>query len=260
MKGSDLKKRLHGGEAVYGTWSVSTDPLVAGTMARAGFDWISVDMEHSPRNVESLRYVLWMIRETPTVAMVRVKDNRPDEIKQALDSGADGVVVPLIESVEDARRAVAGSKYPPDGVRGYGPFMPSFGGNDRTYQSTANDETLVFVQVEHYRAVNVIEEIAALAGVDGFIIGPNDLTLSMDIFGAWESEAFISTIQRIVRAGDANGIPAGFPVDVLGGAEAGIAWVKEYAPNLRLLTIGGDLGFVSTGAEAALQQLSDPNT
>ena len=85
MKGSDLKKRLHGGEPVYGTWSASTDPLVAATVARAGFDWVSVDMEHSPRNVESLRYILWMIRETPTVAMVRVKDNRPDELKQALD-------------------------------------------------------------------------------------------------------------------------------------------------------------------------------
>ena len=244
MKGSDLKKRLLGGEAVYGTWSMSTDPLVAATVARAGFDWISVDMEHSPRNMESLRYILWMVRETPTVAMVRVKDNRPDELKQALDSGADGVVVPLIESVDD-------------GVRGYGPFMPSFGGNDRAYQSTANEETLVFVQIEYYRAVDVIEEIAALEGIDGFIIGPNDLTLSMDIFGAWESEEFIRTIQRIVRAGDTNGIPAGFPVDVLGGAEAGIAWVKQYAPNLRLLTIGGDLSFVSAGAEAALQQLSD---
>ena len=133
-------------------------------------------MEHSPRNEESLRYILWMVRDTPTVALVRVKDNRPDELKQALDHGANGVVVPLIESVDDARRAVAGCKYPPTGVRGYGPFMPSFGWNDLAYHSTANEETVVFVQVEHYRAVNVIEEIAALEGVDGFFIGPNDLT------------------------------------------------------------------------------------
>ena len=68
MKGQDLKKRLHGGEHVYGTWSASTDPLVAATVAQAGFDWMSIDMEHSPRNVESLRYILWMVRETPTVA------------------------------------------------------------------------------------------------------------------------------------------------------------------------------------------------
>ena len=254
MKGSELKQRLHGGQPVYGTWSASTDPLVAGTVARAGFDWMSVDMEHSPRNAESLRYILWMIRDTPTVAMVRVKDNRPDELKQALDHGANGVVIPLIESVDDARRAVAGCKYPPAGIRGYGPFMPSFGGDNVAYQKTANDETLVFIQIEHFRAVEAIEEIAALEGIDGFIIGPNDLTLSMDIFGAWESEQFISTIQRIVSAGDAHGIPAGFPVDVLGGAEAGLAWVKKYAPQMRLLTIGGDLGFVSVGAEAALAQ------
>ena len=256
MKSSDLKKRLHGGETVYGTWCVSTDPLVAGTVARAGFDWMCADMEHSPRNDETLRYILWMIRETPTVALVRVKDNRPDALKQALDHGANGVVVPLIESVDDARRAVAGCKYPPQGVRGYGPFMHSFGWNDLEYHSTANEETVVFVQVEHYRAVDVIEEIAALPGIDGFFIGPNDLTLSMDIFGKWESEEFISTIQRIVAAGDANDIPVGFPVDVLGGAASGLAWVKQYAPTMRLLTIGGDLGFVSVGAEAALKQIT----
>ncbi len=255
MKSSELKKRLHGGEAVYGTWCVSTDPLVAGTVARAGYDWMSVDMEHSPRNDESLRYILWMVRDTPTVAMVRVKDNRPDAIKQALDHGANGVVVPLIESVEDARRAVAGVKYPPEGVRGYGPFMPSFGWNDLEYHSTANEETVVYVQVEHYRAVDVIEEIAALPGIDGLFVGPNDLTLSMDIFRAWESEEFISTIQRVVAAGDANGIPTGFPVDVINGAENGIAWVKEYAPTMRLLAIGADLSFVASGAAASLDQI-----
>ncbi len=255
MKGSDLKHRLHGGQAVYGTWSVSTDPLVAATVARAGFDWMSVDMEHSPRNVESLRYILWMLRDSPTVALVRVKDNRPDELKQALDQGADGVVIPLIASVEDARRAVAGCKYPPDGIRGYGPFMPAFGGDDRAYQKTANDETVVFIQIEDARAVEAIEDIAAIEGIDGFIIGPNDLTLSMDIFGDWESERFISAIQRIVRAGEAHGIAVGFPVDVLGGPAAGLAWVRQYTPAMRLLTIGGDLGFVSAGAEAALQQI-----
>ena len=104
---------------------------------------------------------------------------------------------------------------------------------------------------------DVIEEIAALEGVDGFIIGPNDLTLSMDIFGAWESEEFISTIQRIVRAGDANGIPAGFRWTCSVGPRPASPGVKQYAPTLRLLTIGGDLSFVSVGAEAALQQISD---
>ena len=190
-------------------------------------------------------------------AWFRVKDNRPDALKQALDHGANGVVVPLIESIDDARRAVAGCKYPPQGVRGYGPFMHSYGWNDREYHSTANEETVVFVQVEHYRAVDVIEEIAELARRRRLLHRPQRFdAFDGHLWQAWDSEEFISTIQRILRAGDANGIPVGFPVDVLGGAASGIAWVKQYAPTMRLLAIGGDLGFVSTGAEAALNQLS----
>jgi 2-keto-3-deoxy-L-rhamnonate aldolase RhmA len=98
MNGRELKQKLKADEISIGAWSTSYDTTIAVVMARIGFDWVIVDQEHAPSNIESLRHVLWMFRDSPTLPFVRVQDNRPDLIKIALDQGAHGVLVPLVRS------------------------------------------------------------------------------------------------------------------------------------------------------------------
>ncbi len=253
MTGRELKNKWREGKISVGGWSTSSDALIAVNLARVGFDYVIIDNEHAPRNTESLREILWMFRDSETVPLVRVEDNRPDVIKQVLDHGAQGVLVPLIGSVEEAKRAIASCKYPPDGIRGFGPKAASNYGADEGYFENWNDNVIVMLQVELVSLLDVIEEVAQLEGLDSVFIGPSDLSLGMGCFQQWDHPDFKSAVSRIVKAAKDNNKAPGIAVDSFGELNQAAEWIEKNAEGMQLLLTAEDGELVKLGGEQVLR-------
>src|SRR5437667_9567128 len=177
-------EKIRRGQVCLGTGISFTDPTVTEALSTI-LDFVWIDMEHQPLTIETVQAHIMATKGTDTAPLVRVAWNDPVLIKPVLDMGAAGVIVPLVRTAEDVHRAVAACKYPPDGVRGYGPRRPSnygrTGGPD--YIRAANAAILPIVQIEHVDAVNHIEEILAVPGLATVVIGPNDLAGSLGHMG-----------------------------------------------------------------------------
>jgi len=179
MKKNTVKEKLVAGKPSVGTWLSLASPISAEYMAHAGFDWLVVDTEHSPIGFETTVQCFQVICTTDTIPMARVAWNDPMLMKRLLDAGAMGLVVPMVNSAEEAEKAVKSMKYPPEGFRSLGGGRAGLYGSD--YMSWANDEIAVIVQIEHIDAVNKADEILSVKGVDACFIGPNDLAGSMGL-------------------------------------------------------------------------------
>ena len=196
----DLKRRLRDGATALGAWLSIADPAVAEIMAGAGFDYILIDTEHAPWSLESLQTTLLAFRGMPTVPIVRVPWNDQVHVKQALDVGADGVLAPMVRSAAEARALVAAAKYPPDGIRGFGPRRASdYGRNIDAYVTGANAATIVIPQIEDVGAAEAIDEILAVPGVDALCIGPNDLSGSAGVLRQHDHPVVRGAIDRILK-------------------------------------------------------------
>jgi 2-keto-3-deoxy-L-rhamnonate aldolase RhmA len=242
-----MLSKLREGKPTIGGWVALSDPYCVEVMASAGYDWLVVDTEHCPIGPESLRNILIAMGHSPTAAIVRLMSNHPDYFKTALDLGAAGVMVPGIETVEDARRAVAASRYPPAGTRGCGPVRASsyFKQYDR-YMESANEDVLVILQIETAEALSRLDAILAVPGVDGVFVGPSDLELSLTAREG-DKPDIESVIEDVFRAARAARMPYGTL------AESPAACARLISEGAQLMTIGGDLGFVIEGAAAALR-------
>jgi len=248
-----LKERLQAGEMTFGAWLTFQDPAVAEIMAAIGFDWVLIDGEHAPYTLENLTVVLMAFDGQATVPIVRVPWNDRVAIKQVLDLGATGILIPYVCSPEEARRAVAACKYPPAGMRGFGPRRASaYGRNMDEYIRLANDAIVVAVQIEHIEAVGVIEEILAVPGIDVVLLGPMDLSASMGLLGHLEHPRVVEAMERVVVAARQAGIPAGMPLPSDATADDVLYWS---ARGCRFIIGGLDQGFLEQGARACSQQL-----
>jgi 2-keto-3-deoxy-L-rhamnonate aldolase RhmA len=171
-----LKEKLRRGKAVTGAFVGLGHPDVTEILSRMGFDWLLLDGEHGPIGIETMQVMMQSMTQDCT-PIVRPQWNDPVIIKRVLDIGAHGVLVPWVNSKEEAESAVAACKYPPEGIRGWGPRRASL--FDPDYRATANDEILISVQIETQKAVDNLEEITAVEGVDALFIGPYDLSNNM---------------------------------------------------------------------------------
>lgn len=197
-----------------GCWSVIPSPHVAELIAGAGFDWIMLDAEHTPSDPALMMQLLQAVqaeRERPTSAVVRPPWNDPVLIKQYLDIGAQSLLLPFVQTEEEAQHAVAATRYPPHGTRGMGGATRSARfGRDANYVQTAQDELCLIVQVETAEALERLEAIASVEGVDGVFIGPGDLSASLGVPGDTGHpkvrEAIRSAIRRILACNKAPGI------------------------------------------------------
>lgn len=241
-----LKQILQNGKPAIGSWLGSSDPYGVEMMASLGFDWLIIDMEHIPLNQESLRNMLMACKGSESDVIVRVSLNSRNYIQAALDLGAQGVMVPMVNSTEDAERAVQFARYPPLGRRGFGPLRAGqYGKNEADYRRSANEETLLFVQIETPEAVKNAEEILKVEGVDGLFIGNGDLMNFMN-----EGQSGSSAVQRVVddliKLAGRVSVPIGLPT--WSPAEC-----NRYAQlGAQLLTIGSDLRFAANAATAEL--------
>lgn len=195
-----LKKRLAKKELTIGSWLQIGSPVVAEIMAQAGFDWLVVDMEHSAIGISEAQSLIQIIDLAGCVPLVRLSSNDSTLIKRVMDAGSHGIIVPNVNSVDDAVSAVKAVRYPPAGTRGVGLWRAQgYGFDFEKYKKWQATESIVIVQIEHIDGVENLETILNTEGVDGFIIGPYDLSASLGIPGEFKHPDFKKALETVLE-------------------------------------------------------------
>jgi 2-dehydro-3-deoxyglucarate aldolase len=212
-KHSPLKEKLQKKEISIGSWLTIPHQAVIEILSTAGFEWLTIDMEHSPISIETIMNLIGHIQGNGMQALVRVSKNEEVPIKRVLDAGADGVIVPMIRNKAEAIQAVNYVKYPPIGKRGVGlNRAQKYGTAFDTYQQWVKDEVVVIAQIEHIDAVNNLEAIFSVEGIDGIIVGPYDLSASMGYPGEYDREDVKEALARVDEITKRLNKPLGFHV------------------------------------------------
>lgn len=247
MRSNRVKRLLRDGEPALGTFMSLGSALGAEQLAHVGFDWLVIDQEHGAIDATLTQSLLQAISSTETVPLIRVPQNGVDWIKRALDAGAYGVIVPMVNTRADAEAAVQAARYPPLGSRSIGGSRPRlYGGAD--YVEHANEEILLIAQIEHRTGVESAREILSVPGIDAYFIGPGDLCASLGLPNSWDPDfpEYWDAIEQVRRAGVDLGVP--------GGIHASSNRVPDMLEKgYRFIAIGFDISFMSAAATAALQ-------
>jgi 4-hydroxy-2-oxoheptanedioate aldolase len=218
-------------------------------MAHGGFDWVCIDMQHGLIDYSQMVQMLQGISSTDTVPLVRVPRNEPGIIGKCLDAGAWGIIVPMVNTQEEARAAVAACRYAPVGIRSYGPLRANYyAGFD--YFSRANREVACLVMVETKVAVDNVEEIVSVPGVDAIYIGPADLSVTMGLAPAPDQpdRVFTDALERVVDACRRHDVVPG----IAGNADTA---VKRLQQGFRFVEVASDARLLAIGAGSALAQV-----
>lgn len=242
---SNFRKRLVAGEPLIGTIVTLESPEIVEALCHIGFDWLFIETEHAPLLPHSVQHIIQTAGDTPCV----VRLSRSDEIsiKRALDAGAAGIIVPQVNSAAHARLVVSYAKYPPMGSRGIGLSRASmYGLNFEEYVAQANDNTAVIVQAEHIDAVDNIEEICDVEGVDAVFIGPYDLSASLNKIGRVDDREVQAAIARVRDVCLDKGLKLG----MYGTNPETIAPHRQ--SGFTLLCCGADIALFAAGARATL--------
>lgn len=193
-----LKKKLQKREITIGGWITLGHSSIAEIMARAGFEWLVVDMEHSVITLDTAQQLIQVIEGCGVIPLVRVGENNPYIIKRVMDAGAYGVIVPMVNTKKEAEAAVKAVKYPTLGTRGVGlARAQGYGATFDEYAATVNEESIVIAQIEHTDAVDNLESILSVNGVDGCIIGPYDLSGSLGVPGNFEHPDVLAALKKV---------------------------------------------------------------
>jgi 2-keto-3-deoxy-L-rhamnonate aldolase RhmA len=246
---SPLPARLRAAEPLLGVLVSVRSPEVAEALTLAGAEWLFVDLEHSLIDIAAAQAIAQAVaRRAYTV--LRVAANAPEHIQRALDTGCDGVIVPMIRSVAEARAAIAAARYPPLGARSVGIGRAhGYGYHFAEAIRTANDHTALILQIEHIDAVECVEAIVALEGVDGVFVGPYDLSGSLGVLGEIGHPRVVAAIERVRAACRAQGMPLGI---FCATAEQAAA---ELSLGATFTTLGTDLGLMTRALKDGLEKL-----
>ncbi|MEM7405364.1 MAG: aldolase/citrate lyase family protein [Pseudomonadota bacterium] len=250
MPRKSLRKRVMTGAPVLGSMVFEFfTPGIAQIMKTAGCEYVIFDMEHAGFSIEQLKWQVACCRGIGVAPMVRVPRGEYAFVARALDVGAEGIMVPMVDSEAAARAIVEATRYPPKGRRGaafgfaHDDYLP---GDPSTKMRRANNQNLVIAQIETERGLAEVEEIAALDGIDCLWLGHFDMTNFLGIPGQFEHPAFKGAIERIVAAAQANGKGLGFMA-------ADAAWMREYRGyGFNMLAAGTDQGILAAGVAAVL--------
>lgn len=246
-----VKDKLKRGEVSLGSWiQLGSDPGVAEILSYVGFDWIALDWEHSAAEPKEIASLVRCLSNKNCVPMVRVKNNETLTIRRALDMGAKGIIVPLVNSAEDARKAVAAAKYPPIGIRGFAFCKANeYGEEFDDYAKRANDEILVVAMIETKEGVENIDDILAIDGIDGVFIGPYDLSGSFGIPGQLDSGCVKEACKKVVASCLKKGKFAGEHIVTPTKGNVGVG-IKE---GFTFIALGMDTVFLQQSAKNAIK-------
>lgn len=231
-----------------GSWIQVNSPASAEILANIGFDWIGIDMEHTDVDVSCLIDLLRGMHGRGVTPLARVTTNELMAIRRPLDMGASGVLIPLVSTAEDAQRAVAAAKFPPQGVRGFSFCRANDWGIDfDAYAAAANDDIAVIAMIETREGVENIDAIMAVDGIDGTLIGPYDMSGSYGIPGQTQHQIVRDACRRVVQACDRAGKAAGLHVVRVTEETVG----KALEDGFTLICLGADIVFLDEAARAA---------
>lgn len=248
----DFKQKLKEKKLTVGSWLSIANPAVAEIMAKAGFEWLAIDMEHSSLSSDQCQELIRVIDLCGVVPLVRVGANDALLIKQAMDAGAHGVIVPMVNTAEEARQAVSYVKYPPEGKRGAGlSRAQGYGTNFDAYKDWVKKESIVVVQIEHIDAVNELENILSVVGVDAFIVGPYDLSGSLGIPGQFDDKRIKDVMKKMAAVFQTKNISAGY--HVVSTDERLVQ--KKIKEGYSFIAYGVDFLFLGDSARAGLKIL-----
>jgi len=253
MRPNPVKRALKAGQPAVGTWLSLGSITASRFLARAGFAWLTVDIEHTLVDWETATHMLASIADAGCTALARVPANRHDHIKRALDNGAHGIVVPMVNSRQEAEDAIAAALYPPTGTRSVGGSVHAlnFGGTANDYYARANDELLLVLQCEHIQGVENADSIFSVPGIDAIFVGPNDLAASMrskDGKGP-SGEATRQAMQHILATCKKHKVAAGVHC---GTADEALARIEE---GWQFLAIASELKMMLNGVATEVQKL-----
>jgi 4-hydroxy-2-oxoheptanedioate aldolase len=240
-----FKHAIARGELQIGLWCSLCSPITAEIVSHSGFDWLLLDTEHSPNEVPDVLGQLQAVQAGTASAIVRPAWNDIVLIKRFLDIGAQTLLIPFVQTPEEARRAVKATRYPPGGIRGItGSGRASRYGRVKDYLQNASQEICLLVQVETKSALDQIEAIASVDGIDGVFIGPNDLSASFGHIGNWGHPDVQAALEDAVRRLTKIGKPAGILTPNEEEAKRFIQWGYTF------VAVGADLGLLARGADA----------
>jgi 4-hydroxy-2-oxoheptanedioate aldolase len=252
MRPNTAKQKLREGKPAIGGWLSVPSSFSAEVMANQGFDWLCIDTQHGAIDFTTALPMIQAISLTPTMPFVRVPWNEPSIIMKYLDAGAYGVIVPMIETAEDAEQAVWATRYPPQGMRSSGPFRAAmYAGSD--YQEHANDELLLAVMIETPKALENLEEIASVPGIDVLYIGPSDLSQALGLGPRYNADnpKHAETVSRIRETCERHGVTAGVHT-------SGSALTNRYlGEGFKMVLLTTDVGGLSSGARRGLDAVQD---
>lgn len=243
---TNLRHRILAGETLYGSFAQLGSPVAAELLARAGFDWVIIDLEHGAGTETDLLASLLAISTTSAAALVRPQSAERMRIGRALDHGAHGLMIPRVDVPDQAREAITFMRFPPDGIRGLALTTRGAGLAERTHADvrTINEHLVGIIQIESPSAVEHAAEIAAIDGADVLFIGPSDLTHSMGIPGEFGHPSYLEAIDRVVAAADGHGKATGILLRDRSALD------RHLERGIRFIGLGSDASFIAGGARA----------
>jgi len=247
-----FKRDLRAGKRLVGCWVSLTSPVTAEIVGLAGFDWLLLDGEHAPNDLATLVLQLMALKDSPSAPFVRPQSNDTVLIKRLLDAGFSNFLVPMVDSAEEAARAVAATRYPPAGVRGVSVSMRGNRyGTVADYQKRVNDEIVVAVQIESPHAVDDVDEICAVEGVDAVFIGPSDLAASLGRLGDASHPEVQDAMRRVIDRARAANVAVG----ILAPVEADARRYMDM--GVTMVAVGSDQGLFRAATQALRDKFRD---
>jgi 2-keto-3-deoxy-L-rhamnonate aldolase RhmA len=258
MDPNPLRIKLEKGEKIYGTMAQdSRSPSISMIMEQAGCDFMFFDMEHGPVDLGTVTDMVKVARLTKVVPLVRVPNDEYHLMARVLDAGAMGIMVPRIETKEQVEELIANTHYPPVGERGcsvpkgHNNFLPQ---DLWEFTEQSNRETMIILQIERKKAVENIEELITVEGVDAVVLGPNDLCLSMGVREKDSLKALEPEIQTVLDAALKHNVPCGIHI---GNLDWLIEWQKR---GMQIITYSNDIVFLRNGARSGITKLREANS
>ena len=247
----NLKQKISSNKLTIGSWISLGHPSIAEIMTKSNFDWLTIDLEHSVITLSEVENLIRVIELSGISPLVRLTENSTSQIKKVMDSGAHGIIVPMVNSLKDAKKAIEAAYYPPKGRRSFGlARAQGFGTKFKEHIEHNQENTIVIVQIEHVDALHELEEILSLPQVDAYMIGPYDLSGSMGIPGEIENKEYLKVIKQINAIGKKIGKPSGIHI-----VEPDLKLLEKASKEYSLIAYSVDFRMIEDSCKKALEHI-----